>query len=414
MHILFVTPRFPCPPDRGDKVRPYNFARVLAREHELSLVSLVDTPVTPDAMAQAGGIFQHIRTVHRKRNAAWFQLARNVLSLIPWQVALFHSDTMRRAVEQAVSEVAPDVIYTFHLRMAQYTMELQGPYRILDLTDSVSLFLRRMLPHRPLYFRPLIWREWLAVKGYEAQLATSFDEVWLISKVDADAIPGANNWGNLVILPNGVDTEYFSPTLPEDLATDGVPRIIFVGYMGVESVSAVHNFYRNVFPKVRQRVPTARFVVVGRSPPASVRRLANDPNVEVAGYVADLPTYYRQATVLVAPMRFVVGMQNKILEAMACGVPVVATSFAHEGIDAQPGQGVLVADDDDAFGEGVCTLLLRPEIRREMSRQAREFVVKNYRWERVAEHLRGLSLSGRALESTLGAGHFRNAGRDFR
>ncbi len=394
MRILFLTPRFPFPPDRGDKVRPYHFARVLAKKHDLSLVSMCDSRISSESDAEAKKTFQYIRAVPQSRFSSLLHLAACSFSPDPWQVAIFNSVAMRRAVVDAVNEVSPDIIYAFHLRTAQYAANLKGIFRILDLTDSVSLFLRRMIPYRPLYLRPLVWREARAVCKYERHLGPLFDEVWLISDVDAKAIPGAIEWPNLFLLPNGVDTDYFNPGLARPISTER-PNILFVGYMGVESVIAVSDFYHRIFPTIRRKIPNCQFTIIGRSPPPSIQALSKDPNVKVLGFVPELREYYHNASVVVAPLKFVVGMQNKILEAMACGIPVVATSFANEGIDALPGEQILIADRDDVFADAVCSLFDNPDLFVKISTQARRFVLETYSWERVVERLRTLELSGR-------------------
>lgn len=391
MRILFLTPRFPCPPDRGDKVRPFNFARVLAKEHTLGLVSFVDQPITHDNETQSRNLFSYIRTVNRGSWSSKIQLVKHAVSSEPWQNALFRSPEMFQAVKQSIKEFSPDVIYTFHLRMAQYTVGFESVFRILDLCDSVSLFLNRMRRHRSLFLRPLIIREERAVRKYERKVAANFDEVWLISRVDLESIPGSSSWENLQIIPNGVDTNYFHPPEKDkEVYREQVKRIIFVGYMGAESISAIDHFSKNIYPKIKQIVPDTRFLIVGKNPPNSVLQLANDPSIEVAGYVEDLASCYRSATVSVAPMEYVVGIQNKVLESMACGVPVVATPFANEGIDAEEGKEISIAENADLFAKKVCDLLLNYGLNRTLSKQGRDFVTKKYRWEKVADRMRVL------------------------
>ena len=332
-------------------------------------------------------IFQYIQTVPRSRWDSYRELVKGCFSPLPWQVILFRSQKMQATLDKAILEFAPDIMYIFHLRMAQYVENLKGIYRILDLTDSISLFLERMEPFRPWYMRPLVSREAQTVKKYEMLLASSFEEIWLISSVDANSIPGANRWENLFILPNGVNTKYFSPHHSSLATLLNQAEIIFVGYLGAESVNAVYFFYNKILPFVRQRIPNIRFVIVGKNPPLGILRLKHDPNVKIAGYVQNLANSYRNATVSIAPMPFVVGIQNKILESMACGIPVVATSNAHEGIDAIPGKELFVSDDPQQFAEHVCNLIENLELRRKISHHAREFVLRNYRWERIIGHI---------------------------
>lgn len=382
MRILFLTTRFPVPPDRGDKVRPYNFARVLSERHKLSLVSFIHKNEYPE-LEEAQKIFETVNTVPFSNLRAKYQMMKAMLSSKPLQEAYFYSPDMKRMVQRVIEEFCPDIIYCFHLRMAQYVPKNCKYYRILDLTDAVSLFLQRMLRYETLWKRPILWREWKCVRAFEQKIAKEFDEVWLISNIDRDAIPGADKWTNLVIMPNGVDTDYFHP----DSFIDNSKEILFVGYMGAESVDTVLYFYKNIFPEILLKVPQARFVIVGANPPKQVLRLSTNPSVKVVGFAKDLRSYYNHAAVLAAPLRFVVGMQNKILEAMAMQVPVVTTAYGNEGIDAVPGKHLIVADNDYDFAKCIIDLLENPERQRKIGYAAREFAKERFRWNLIVERI---------------------------
>jgi len=267
--------------------------------------------------------------------------------------------------------------------MAPYMSEIKGPYKILDLTDAVSLFLRRMLRHRSIFLRPVLYREYLTAKRYESQIVSRFDECWLISTVDRDAIKLPDDVSNVVLIPNGIDIDYFTPVK----SRPNTNNILFVGYMGVESVHAVFYFYKEIFPLVRKEIPSAKFYVVGANPPKKLINLANDKNVVVTGFVKDLRDYYNKASVLVAPMKFVVGIQNKVLEAMAMEVPVVSTTLANEGIDARPGEEIFVEDEPSAFADRVVELLKNKDLRKKISTNAKEFVERNFPWEKVVDRM---------------------------
>jgi glycosyltransferase involved in cell wall biosynthesis len=170
--------------------------------------------------------------------------------------------------------------------------------------------------------------------------------------------------------------------------------------MGAESLDAVEYFYNRVYPAVRSKEPEAKLYVVGANPPDGLRALGErDRSVVVTGFVDDLRDYYSQAAVVVAPMRFVAGVQNKVLEAMAMQVPVVATTYANEGIKGRPGQEIVIADDPEEFASAVVSLLQSPEERRTIGRNARRFVRSNFSWAAASERV---DLIAREVEASRG------------
>lgn len=381
MRILFITPRLPYPPNRGDKIRPWHFAHSLARTHQLALLSLIQTEEETRYADDLAQVFDQVGMVLLKPWQSYRNMLFNVFSRVPLQVHYFHSREMQKRVEQFLQQEEIDVIYAFHLRTAPYIAAQNRAYRILDLTDAVSMFLQRRADYAPWYLNLILRRERVCAQRYEQEIVRRFDEAWLISTIDRDAIWGQKYPDNVTIVPNGIDTTYFKPQLPKPQTRN----ILFVGYMGAESVDAVTYFYREMFPTVRQHVPDARFVIVGANPPPQIRKLEQDQNVVVTGFVEDLRPYYNEAAVAIAPMRFVAGMQNKILEAMAMEVPVVATTGANEGIDAQDGEEIFVTDTPADFANKVVWSLENWELARKMGGRAREFVKDRFTWD-VAAH----------------------------
>lgn len=382
MKILFITPRFPFPPNRGDRLRYFNFAKVLSMKHSLSLVSFIQSEKEIEYAKNLKGIFEDIETVLLKPWKSYLNTVPGFFSKLPLQVSYFYSKKMRKKIDEILKKEIFDVIYTFHLRMAPYVSNVNGIYKVLDFTDGVSLFLHRMIKYRNLFLRPILYREYLSAGWYEPYVAKRFDECWVISTVDFDAMNISNNAFNFVLVPNGIDTDYFRPSNPNN-----EPNIVFVGYMGIESVDAVLYFYEEIFPFVLKEIPSTKFYIIGADPPKKITRLARNRNVIVTGFVDDLRTYYGMASVLVAPMRFVVGMQNKILEAMAMEVPVVTSSLGNEGIDAVPGECIFVEDDSKEFAKRVIALLKDENLRRKIGMNARRFAKEKFTWNAVLERM---------------------------
>jgi glycosyltransferase involved in cell wall biosynthesis len=185
-------------------------------------------------------------------------------------------------------------------------------------------------------------------------------------------------------VPNGVDLDYFQGdrSNPEDLT------LIFMGIMDYyANVDGVLFFHDEILPRIRKQIPQVTFTILGGNPTPAIRRLGREEGVDVTGYVRDVRPYLNGASVCVVPLRIARGVQNKILEAMAMGVPVVATSRALEGIDAQPGRDILVADGPEEFAHKTAGLLLDRRLQQSISRSARELVEKKYRWDACLQNL---------------------------
>jgi len=387
MKILFVTPRLPYHPDRGDRVRVFNFARLLTKKHSLFLASFIQSREELKNVSELKKIFNQTTVILLQPWKSNLNVLTHFFSKLPYQISYYNSDVMRREIKEIVKREKINIIYTFHLRMAPYSIDLKDFYKILDLTDSVSLFLQRMLPFTKFYLKPLFYYEWLKVRRYEPMIAEKFDECWLISGIDKRAIEESASLSNIIIVPNGIDLAYFKR---KNLEQDG-ENLLFVGYMGAESIDSIFYFYKKIFPQVKKEIPSSKFYIVGANPPAKVTKLARDKNVTVTGFVKDLRPYYEKATVMVAPMRFVAGVQNKILEAMAMEVPVVTSSFGNEGIDAHPGKEILIEDNAEDFARSIIGLLKDEKLRREIGVNARKFVEKNFTWRKVVDRMDEIS-----------------------
>lgn len=383
MNILFLTSRFLYPPDRGDKVRPLNFARMLARHHAVFSLSIAEEDVDERRVDALRNIFEKVECVVLPPWRAKLQMAAYYPSLTPIKVGAVRSMKLQRRVNQRLKDWSIDLVYAFPYRMGCFVKKHKGLYKVLDFCDAESLIMHRWMRCQRLSFRPIIYWEWLKMRRYEARISAGFEECWVISADDLKALDESVRQ-RAHMIPNGVDTDYFRPTHNE--VRD--KNLLFVGYMGAESLDAIDYFYKHIFPTVRAREPEARFFVVGANPPARLSVLGEkDRNVIVTGFVEDLRYYYNRAAILVAPMRFVGGMQNKILQAMAMEVPVVASTYANEGINATPGYEILVADEPHDFAASVLDLLNTPEKCRTIGRRARIFVKSHFSWACVAERI---------------------------
>jgi glycosyltransferase involved in cell wall biosynthesis len=216
---------------------------------------------------------------------------------------------------------------------------------------------------------------------YERQLAHQYDQLTVSSSLDRDAI---GSYDNIHVIPNGVDIEKFPFVEGERKSA----LIAFTGRMGYfPNADAAIWFADKVFPSVRQQLPQAQFFVVGADPTPEVQSLAQRPGVSVTGYVSSIQDYLHEATIAVAPMQAGSGMQFKVIEAMCCGAPIVATSYALGGIKARDGEHLLIAKSSDIFAEQVVRLLQDVDLQRHLAYNARRLVEEKYTWERAVAML---------------------------
>jgi polysaccharide biosynthesis protein PslH len=223
--------------------------------------------------------------------------------------------------------------------------------------------------------------EWHKMRAFERHVVAQFDHVAAVSDKDAQVFRSLGA-SSVEIIPNGVDTKYYECEDSNGHRGDAV--LAYCGSMDAfVNQDAVMNFAKNILSRIREKVPNARFMIVGRRPPASIRNLAND-HITVSGTVDDVRPLLGKATVSVVPLRIAGGSRLKILESFAAGIPVVSTSIGAEGLGVKPGVQLLIADDESSFAADCIRLLEEPRLRQQLVRTARSYVRDEYDWRAIA------------------------------
>lgn len=383
MKLLYVTPSFPYPPRRGYLLMAYHHIEHLSKHHDVDLISFVNAEADG---TKKGGLAEWCRQIDTVALPTWqsaLTLGLRLLRQEPFQVSFMHSAKMAEIINCRLRTQTYDGVIFQLTRMAQYRPDwYEGP-TLLNMVDPFALNYQRSLAWRPWHLRPVFRAEIKRLKGYEARQARRFDRVLLISAADVRdyslLLPGAKmDW-----VPHAIDVNNFSPTG----AARQAGRIVLSGNMfHAPNVDAVEYFCRKIFPLVRQQAPSANLWLVGSKPAASVRKWGITEGIRVTGFVPDIRPYLNQAMVSVCPVRLNVGTQTKVLEALAMGTPVVATSAGNHGIGAVTGNHLYVADSPAEFAERVVGLL-RGERWSELSQNGRRFVVENFTWEKSVARL---------------------------
>ncbi len=377
MKILFVCHRFPYPPARGGKIRPFNIIRHLSQSASVTVASLVRSD---DEMEQGRGILEHCDRYIAEPVGSIGTSLRMVMQIAtsqPSSMGYFYSSALKRRIDAELETGSYDLIFVHCSSAAQYVESWRGIPKILDFGDMDSEKWMLYAQNRRFPLSLGYWLEAVKLRRVEARMAAAFDLCSCTTRAELETLQELGTAQETEWFPNGVDTEFFSPaTEPYD------PELIcFAGRFDYfPNQRAVIYFSHEILPLIQKKRPNTRFVIVGAQPPAFIRKLDQLPGITVTGTVPDVRTHVRKAAVSVAPLDIARGTQNKILEALAMGIPVVASEQASKGVDAVPGQHILVARNTQEYVDTIEQLLQDPDRRNEFAKRGRERVLSNHSW----------------------------------
>ena len=379
--ILFLAHRIPFPPDRGDKIRSWHLLRHFATLGRVHLACFADDEADaanlPALRDSLGGSLGEAHVEVRTLGKAAAGL-RALLTGRPVSLTLFDSTAMRGFVARILARPSVETIFAFSGQMAQFVPEHSGRRFVMDFGDMDSAkFAAYARQGGPL--AAVHRREAGKLFAFEREVASRADVSLFVSDEEANLFRESVDLprADIRALQNGVDLDYYDPAAPPPAAEPGGPLIVFTGQMDyAPNVDAVAWFAGEVLP----RLPGVRFAIVGRKPTETVKALAGE-RVIVTGAVPDVRSWLAAADVVVAPLRIARGIQNKVLEAMAMARPVVASPAAFEGIEAEPGRDLIVADGAEAQAEAIAGLLADRRRAEAIGRAARRRMEEAYRWD---------------------------------
>jgi sugar transferase (PEP-CTERM/EpsH1 system associated) len=393
MNVLFIVTYVPS----VVRTRSYNLIRQLsARGHHVTVATVWSNERERVELQALENICQEVHAIHVP---AWQSLLNCVRALPgsePLQAAYSWSPELLSLV--TTLQAGADVLHVEHLRGARYALHCKSllsnsPVPVVwDSVDCISyLFEQASQSRRDHAGRLVNLLELPRTRRYEGWLSQQFDRVLISSDVDKTALAtlGKGNGHLVSVLPNGVDTDFFAPGQdPRESRT-----LIFSGKMSYHAnVSAATHLLTDIMPIVWKRMPDTRLLIVGKDPPRAIYTLAakSAPLVTVTGTVEDIRPFLCRASAAVVPLVYGAGSQFKVLEAMACATPVVATPRAVSALSTRAGHDVLVAEEPEAFARMVLDLLANPEMQRTIGQAGRRYVENHHRWDRIAAHLEGI------------------------
>ena len=386
MNILYLAHRIPYPPNKGDKIRSFNILKYLARDHTLYLSTILEQKSDEKYLTDLKELCKEVYAVQMHKQ---IRLIKCLFQRNPFSVAYFYHKSLQDFVNKTLKQNKIEAVICICSSMAEYVFrtpvfrenKMNGLKLIIDYIDLDSDKWRQYSQHRGFPFRQIYKIEHRRLAKYEMKINQAFDHSIFVSPQEARNFKSLNSdLKSTIVIPNGVDIEYFKPKVK--LPANKNPILLFTGVMDYfANVDGVKWFSQNIFHLIKAEIPGAQFYIVGMRPTKTVRNLAKIEGVHVTGYVQDIRKYYSMADICVVPLRIAQGIQNKVLEAMATGNAVVATSNAARGISCQRNSDILVVDDEQSFVDSTIALLKDDTRRLEMGAKAVETIRRNYVWE---------------------------------
>ncbi len=398
--ILFISHRFPYPPDRGDKIRSWHILKAMTQIAPVHLCTLVDDPRDREHIAEMGKICASVTAEDRGRSK-FAAMGMALMSKMPASVVAFGNRKLQSRVNGLLQKRGISTVFAFSGQMAQFVPKSLGSTRfVMDFVDVDSAKFQSYADQQSGPMAAANRMEADRLAAFERNVASRADVSLFVSPQEASLFRQRSGLQaeRVRALENGIDLVQFDPEASfYRMEKSDAPLIIFTGQMDYRpNIDAVAAFARGAFLTIRSHLPNARFAIVGRAPTAEVMALRAIDGVEVTGEVADTRTWLDAADVVVAPLLLARGIQNKVLEAMAMGKPVVASPPAAEGIDASAQDGLFCVLNAREEAEQVISLIINPERAAEFGRAARARMIARYSWASQLKTLREIVTPHRA------------------
>jgi len=388
--VLFLSEKFPWPVDDGGQARTFHVLRSLARSRPVTLIGHGPADPAHVAPIEALGVEVVDAGQRAPRLMAPAHAALATFTRAPHPLGKNRSRAMLRTLLERLARGDVRAVHFNHLDTAQYVERL-GPLRagvrcVFDTHNVLTTMYQRFqqTARNPLS-RVYLGLQWSKMNRFEREIMKQLDLVCVCSELEREQL---RTWGveKVLVVPNGVDTEYFAP--PPEPRLDQPLRIVFTGALGYPpNADGVRWFLDEVWPAIERALPGVRFTVVGKEAPAELTARAVPGRVEFTGYVDDVRPHMHGAAVFVCPLRIGGGTRLKILDALALGLPVVSTRIGAEGLAVTPRVDIELADPPGEFARAVIELCQDPARRERRARSGRELVVTRYGWEGVTRPL---------------------------
>lgn len=384
MKILFLSRWFPYPPDNGARIRIYHLLKGLAQAHAVDLVTFAEDEVSSARIDALKLFLRGVRVVpYRPYQPSRAQALLGLLSTKPRSSVDTYNQEFANQIHSACQDTQHDLVIASEIDMALYARHVPGAKKILEELEITKI--EHQYRSETQWLKRARYRlTWMKLARFVADLMREYDGCTVVSDLEMHAVRAcAPAHGRLAIIPNGVDTRFFTPA---DAALVDPRALVYTGAVSYPvNFEAVEYFVKEIFPAVLDKRPDAVLYVTGGTGAAPIERLKQDGRVMFTGYVDDMRTVLAKACVNVVPILTGGGTRLKILEGLAAGTPIVSTSRGAEGLALVPGRDFVLADAPEAFARGVVQLMDDPRLRKQFAANGRKLVEDRYDWASINE-----------------------------
>lgn len=376
MRIVVIASRFPYPIITGDRLRLYHQIKYLSQFHDIHLIAISKDAISELDQSPIKAFCEEVHIFQLPKSKRYVNVLAKGIGKLPFQVSYFYNNEIDKGIKRLISTIKPDLAYFQLVRTAPYAMDLELP-TVMDYMDAFSTIAQRDADVSTGMRRNIFNIEARRLREYEKKIADSFDGKITISENDKKllSIP------NMATISNGVNVEYFQPS--EGMK---VYDICFIGNLGyAPNIRAIRYLVKEVIPRIAYKLPELRVLIAGARPDKKLYELANDV-VDIKGPLDDIRIAYAASKIFIAPIFTGAGQQNKILEAMAMGLPCITTSIVNSSINASTDQ-IKIAFSKDDFIKFALRLLNSEELAASVRTEALDFVHKNFSWKVQGEKL---------------------------
>jgi glycosyltransferase involved in cell wall biosynthesis len=397
MRILWLSHFVPFPPKGGCFQRSYNLLARVGAAHDVHLVAMLPKrgthpeSETATAREELGKCCRSVDIVDSSASTSGAGLVRaaaaGALTLTPLTTTIFASDRVRELVRGLLAQHRFDVVHLDTISLAQYLRDIGSTPAVMTHHGAESFMIHRRIEREPSALRRAVFRaEWWTLARYERRMCPRVATNVVMSELDRDLMAAVAPDAHYTVVPNGVDVRYFEPA-PRQPGQ----RVVFAGRLDQYSNrDGLVHFMREAWPRLRATHPDARIDIIGSNPPESLAEIAGrDDHVRVHGFVPDVRPYFRDATAAICPIRDGGGTRIKVFDALAQGVPLVASTIGAEGIDVVDGRDLLIADTPEAFAGALGRIFDDPALAQRLAANGRALVEERYSWDALARALIG-------------------------
>ena len=373
--LIFVVSRFPYPLEKGDKLRAFHQLKELSKHFEITLVAISEKNIHQDHLLKVKTYCSDIQIIRINRLSIFINLIIAMIQGKPLQIGYFFSWKGYRKVNKILKSTEPDHIFCQLIRCAEYVKDYHNCPKTIDYMDALSKGIERRIEQQNFISKWLFKLEFRRLLSYERIIFEYFENKTIISEQDRSYIFHPEK-DKINVVANGIDTSFF-----ENLKLDKKYDLVFVGNLSyAPNIEAVHFIINNII----QVNPNLTCLISGANPSKSlIEKCSKYKKVTINGWVDDIRTSYQSGKIFVAPMMIGTGMQNKLLEAMASGLPCITTSMTNNAINAENKKEIFVADSAEEYHEIINRLLSNQEKMNLVGLAGKNFVQNNYSWENV-------------------------------